>query len=839
MVNLTPRAQQVLILAKQEAERFGHQFVGTEHILSALLKVQQCIAVSVLCSMNIDIKQVQAKLEKQLANIKASDSKEGKTPSAVELTPRVQKVLLLAAKEANVLQHPYVGTEHILLGLLREEDSVAAQILIDCGVNIANCRQALLAALDPNFVDDDDDDDVQNVGIAKNVKQARAENAKTPALRAFGRDLTAVARDGGLDPIIGRDKEIERVIQILCRRTKNNPALVGEAGVGKTAIVEGLAQAIATGTVPPPLVDKRVISLDIALMLAGTKYRGQFEERLKAVMDDIVRAGNIILFLDELHTIVGTGSSEGSMDASNILKPALSRGEVQCVGATTLDEYRKHIERDSALERRFQPVKVEPPTIDETIQILNGIKKNYEKHHNVTYADDAIEAAVKLSARYIQDRFLPDKAIDLLDEAGARTRLNGMSRLPKLDELNQKITDAGHGKEQAIAEQRFEEAAKFRDEERNLVSERETLLKKWQASSSNGKTAVVGTGSVLEVISSWTGIPLMRLEKQESEKLLHLGETLRKSVIGQDEAVDCVSRAIRRSRADLKDPNRPIGSFMFLGPTGVGKTHLAKMLAEQIFGNGDAVVQIDMSEYMEKHTVSRIIGSPPGYIGHDEGGQLTEIVRRKPYAVVLFDEIEKAHPDVVQILLQVLEDGCLTDSFGRKVDFKNTILIMTSNVGAEIMQRDMSLGFGGGDDWKYNFSKVREQIIDEAKKAFKPEFINRLTEMVVFKQLDLDALKKIVNIELRGIAKRVSSRGIVLKFSSRAKDFLIKKGYDKKFGARPLKRALEKYVEDPLADSVLKNELPRDSIVSITANDEVEDALVFKTHSQAAKSKAN
>jgi ATP-dependent Clp protease ATP-binding subunit ClpC len=784
---------------------------------------------------------VQTKLEKQLVSTKVSDSKAGKNPSAVELTPRVQKVLLLAAKEANVLQHPYVGTEHILLGLLREEDSVAAQILIDCGVNIANCRQALLAALDPNFVDDgdDDDDDVQSMGTAKNVKQTRMENAKTPALRAFGRDLTAVAHDGGLDPIIGRDKEIERVIQILCRRTKNNPALVGEAGVGKTAIVEGLAQAIATGTVPPPLVDKRVISLDIALMLAGTKYRGQFEERLKAVMDDIMRAGNIILFLDELHTIVGTGSSEGSMDASNILKPALSRGEVQCVGATTLDEYRKHIERDSALERRFQPVKVEPPTIDETIQILNGIKKNYEKHHNVTYADDAIEAAVKLSARYIQDRFLPDKAIDLLDEAGARTRLRGMSRLPKLDELNQQIANAGHGKDQAIAEQRFEEAAKFRDEERNLANERETLLKKWQASSSNGKTTVVDTSSVLEVISSWTGIPLMRLEKQESEKLLHLDEALRKSVIGQDEAVDCVSRAIRRSRADLKDPNKPIGSFMFLGPTGVGKTHLAKTLAKQIFGNEDAIVQIDMSEYMEKHTVSRIIGSPPGYIGHDEGGQLTEIVRRKPYAVVLFDEIEKAHPDVVQILLQVLEDGCLTDSLGRKVDFKNTILIMTSNVGAEIMQRDMSLGFGGGDDWKYNFAKVREQIIDEAKKAFKPEFINRLTEMVVFKQLDLDALKKIVNIELKKIAKRVSSHRITLRFSNKAKDFLIKKGYDKKFGARPLKRALEKYVEDPLADSVLKNELSKNSVVSITANDEVDDALVFKMQNQAAKSKVS
>ncbi|MDR3274343.1 MAG: ATP-dependent Clp protease ATP-binding subunit [Puniceicoccales bacterium] len=839
MINLTPRAQQVLVLAKQEAERFNHQFIGTEHILYALLKLHQCIAVSVLRSMNVDVSQVQAKLEKQLANTNTnpSDSKGSKTSGAIELTPRVQKVLILAAKEAHMLQHPYVGTEHMLLGLLREEDSVAAQILIDCGVNIANCRQALLAALDPNFTsddDDDDDDEESSVESAKSTKQAG--DVKTPALRAFGRDLTAVARDGALDPIIGRDKEIERVIQILCRRTKNNPALIGEAGVGKTAIVEGLAQAIADGTVPPPLMDKRVISLDMALILAGTKYRGQFEERLKAVMDDVMRAKNIVLFLDELHTIVGAGSSEGSMDASNILKPALSRGEVQCIGATTLDEYRKHIERDSALERRFQPVKVEPPTIDETIQILSGIKKNYEKHHNVTYTEDAIEAAVKLSARYVQDRFLPDKAIDLLDEAGARMRLSGMARPPKLDKLNKQIADTEKNKEQAITDQRFEDAAKLRDEEKTLTNDREALMKKWQTNF-QGKAAVVDESSILEVISSWTGIPLSRLERKESEKLLHLSEALGKSVIGQDDAIDSISRAIRRSRADLKDPNKPIGSFMFLGPTGVGKTHLAKMLAEQIFGNRDAIVQIDMSEYMEKHTVSRIVGSPPGYIGHDEGGQLTEIVRRKPYAIVLFDEIEKAHPDVVQILLQVLEDGCLTDSLGRKVDFKNTIIIMTSNVGAEIMQKDVLLGFGGGDNWKKNFDKIKEQIIDEAKKAFKPEFINRLTEMIVFKQLDHGALKKIVDIEVKKIAKRVADRGVTLKFTDKAKEFLIKEGYDKKFGARPLRRAIEKHVEDPLADSILKNELPEDSVVSITASDEVKNALIFKTQSKAEKSK--
>ncbi|MDR0679448.1 MAG: ATP-dependent Clp protease ATP-binding subunit [Puniceicoccales bacterium] len=837
MINLTPRAQQILVLAKQEAERFNHNFIGTEHILCALLKLQQCIAVSVLRSMNIDIGQIQVKLEKQLSSTSAKERKDGKNSGAIELTPRVQKMLLFAAKEAGMLQHPYVGTEHILLGLLHEEDSVAAQVLIDCGINIANCRQALLAALDPNFIDDEEEDEEDNgsdIEPKKNTKQRG--DVKTPALRAFGRDLTAVARDGGLDPIVGRDKEIERVVQILCRRTKNNPALIGEAGVGKTAIVEGLAQAIADGMVPPPLMNKRVIALDIALMLAGTKYRGQFEERLKAVMDDIARSKNIILFLDELHTIVGTGSSEGSMDASNILKPALSRGEIQCIGATTFDEYRKHIERDSALERRFQPVKVEPPSIDEAIQILNGIKKNYEKYHNVTYTEEAIEAAVKLSARYIQDRFLPDKAIDLLDEAGARTRLNGMVRPPKLDKLNKQIADIEKSKEQAIMEQRFEEAAKLRDEEKNLTNDREALLKKWQTSS-NDKTALVSESSILEVISNWTGIPLARLERKESEKLLYLDKALQKSVIGQDDAVDSVARAIRRSRADLKDPNKPIGSFMFLGPTGVGKTLLAKMLAEQIFGNKEAIVQIDMSEYMEKHTVSRIVGSPPGYVGHDEGGQLTEIIRRKPYAVVLFDEIEKAHPDVVQILLQVLEDGCLTDSLGRKVDFKNTILIMTSNIGAEIMQKDMVLGFGGGDNWKQNFDKIKEQIIDEAKKSFKPEFINRLTEMIVFKQLDHDALKKITDIELKKIAKRIGDRGITLKFSDKAKEFLIKKGYDKKFGARPLKRALEKYVEDPLADSILKNELLEDSIVSVTANNDAKDALIFRTQSKVEKSK--
>ncbi len=835
MLNLTPRAQQVLIVAKQIAEQFGQTFICTEHILLALLKLPQCIAVTILKSLNVDVAQLSQDLEVQIQANKNKGLSKSSTEQAIELTPRVQQVLLYSAKEANILQHPYIGTEHLLLGLIREENSCAAKLLNKSGVNLANCRQAILAALDPNFIDnddDDDDDDENDTFFGTKTSTNQTGEVKTPALRAFGRDLTAIARNGELDPIIGRDKEISRVIQILCRRTKNNPALVGEAGVGKTAIIEGLAQAIASGNVPLPLMNKRVISLDMALILAGTKYRGQFEERLKAVLDDIARAKNIILFLDELHTIVGTGSSEGSMDASNILKPALSRGEVQCIGATTLDEYRKYIERDGALERRFQPVKVEPPSISESIAILEGVKENYEKHHNVKYTQDAIEAAVKLSSRYIQDRFLPDKAIDLLDEAGAHTRLSGMVCPPKINKINEQIETVTKNKERAISDQRFEEAAKLRDQEKKLTAERNTLLQKWHNELPN-KPTIVDSSAIMTVIASWTGIPLAKLEKKESEKLLLLNEALRKDIIGQDDAVDSIARAIRRARADLKDPNKPTGSFMFLGPTGVGKTHLAKMLAQQLFGNKDALIKIDMSEYMEKHTVSRIVGSPPGYIGHDEGGQLTELVRRKPYSVVLFDEIEKAHPDVIQILLQVLEDGCLTDSLGRKVDFKNTILIMTSNIGAELMQRDVTLGFHSSTE--ENFSKIKEQIIDEAKHTFKPEFINRVTDILVFKQLDHDSLKKIVDIELKKVATRAAERGITLRFNDKAKEFLIKKGYDKKFGARPLNRAIEKYVEDPLADYILRGEIENKLTISITHDNKNEDSLVFKFHSKVQK----
>jgi ATP-dependent Clp protease ATP-binding subunit ClpC len=788
--------------------------IGTEHVLLALMQLPQCIAISILRSMGVDLGKIRAKIEAQ------SSGATQRPNVSIELSPLVQKVLIAAAREASMLQHPYIGTEHILLGILKEDDGVAAKLLIAAGAKLETCRQAILSALDPNFVgtnesDDSDDDDFHfHVDKASSVEDSAA-NAKTPALGAFGRDLTEIAREGKLDPVIGREKEIARVLQILCRRSKNNPVLVGEAGVGKTAIAEGLAQSIASGKAPEALLNKRIISLDMALMLAGTKYRGQFEERLKAVMDEIKRTKNVILFVDELHTIVGAGSSEGSMDASNILKPALSRGEVQCIGATTLDEYRKHIEKDSALERRFQPVQVEAPSVEDTILILQGVKKGYEEHHSVKYTDEAIEEAVRLSERYIRDRFLPDKAIDVIDEAGAKTRIGSAEPSPKLERLLKKIEQVHGEKDSAVEMQDFEKAAQLRDEEKKLLEEK-TKLEQQAKKGTRAKAATVDVDAILAVISTWSGVPITRLEKKESARLLKLDEALKKSVIGQDEAVDVIARAIRRSRTDMNDPNKPIGSFLFLGPTGVGKTHLAKVLAEQMFGSREAVIQVDMSEYMEKHSVSRMVGSPPGYVGHDDGGQLTERIRRKPYSVVLFDEVEKAHPDVLQILLQVLEDGHMTDSQGRKVDFKNTILVLTSNVGAEILQRDTSLGFAIGQDAAQDFERAKQSIIDETKKAFKPEFINRLTDMVVFRQLDHGALRKIIDIELERVCKRAADKGISVKITDSAKEFLVKKGYDKKFGARPLNRAIEKNVEDPLADRLLNGEISDGTDVTIS-----------------------
>jgi len=708
MSNFTPRAQQVLALARKEADRFHHNYIGTEHLLLGLINLGQGVAVNVLQKMGLDLDTVRQAVDEQVGL-----GPEAKPSGNIPYTPRVKKVLALAGKEAKSLNHSYVGTEHILLGLLREGEGVAARVLKSLDVDVDRCRNEILSELDPNFASSEEKES-SVVGGDGDEPEEKSKDVKTPALKAFGRDLTELAKKGELDPVVGRASEIRRVTQVLCRRTKNNPVLIGEAGVGKTAIVEGLAQQIAGGLVPENLIDKKVVTLDLALMVAGTKYRGQFEERIKAVMDELKKSKNIIIFIDELHTIVGAGAAEGAMDASNIFKPALSRGELQCIGATTLAEHRKYIEKDSALDRRFQSVKVEAPSIEDTIQILKGIQSKYEDHHNVNYTDKALEAAAKLTDRYVTGKFLPDKAIDAIDEAGARSRMESMKRPQEIEDLSDEIKEVCALKENAISDQNFEEAAQARDKEKKLRAKRERVLESWKKNREQNR-AEVNEDDMLQVVADWTGIPLNRMESKESKKLLQLENELREQVVGQDFATQVVAKALRRSRADLKDPRRPIGSFMFLGPTGVGKTHLAKVLSERIFGDQESLIQIDMSEYMEKHAVSRMIGSPPGYVGHDEGGQLTEAIRRKPYSVILFDEIEKAHPDVAQILLQILEDGRLTDSLGRKVDFRNTILIMTSNVGAEILQRNTSLGFSVGDS-EQDFEKIKDKITDEAKK---------------------------------------------------------------------------------------------------------------------------
>jgi ATP-dependent Clp protease ATP-binding subunit ClpC len=814
MNNFTPRAQQVLALARKESDRFHHNYVGTEHLLLGLINLGQGVAVNVLQKMGLDLDTVRTAVEKQV----------GKGPPAkpignISYTPRVKKVLALAGKEAKALNHSYVGTEHILLGLLREGDGVAARVLKSLEVDIDRCRDEILSELDPNFASESSMPGESHPagGGGMGMPDDKREQ-KTPALKAFGRDLTELARNGELDPVIGRKHEIRRVVQILCRRTKNNPVLIGEAGVGKTAIVEGLALEIANGIVPEILADKRLITLDLALMVAGTKYRGQFEERIKAVMDEIRRAKNVIIFIDELHTIVGAGAAEGAMDASNIFKPALSRGELQCIGATTLAEYRKYIEKDSALDRRFQSVMVDAPSVEDSIAILKGIAPKYEEHHKVNYTGPALEAAVHLSERYITSRFLPDKAIDVLDESGARARINSLNRPPEIEELGQQIEKVCGQKEDSISRQQFEDAARFRDEEKKLRAQREDMIEEWKKSRAETRVTV-DEEDMLHVVSDWTGIPLRRMEQKESEKLLNLEHELQQTVIGQDEATVAIAKALRRSRADLKDPRRPIGSFLFMGPTGVGKTHLAKTLAESIFGDTEAIVQVDMSEYMEKFSVSRLIGSPPGYVGYEEGGQLTEIVRRKPYCVVLFDEIEKAHPDVVQILLQVLEEGRLTDSLGRTVDFRNTIIIMTSNVGAHILQKNQGLGFGL-DDVEDNFEKTKSKIMEEAKRVFKPEFLNRINSIIVFHQLLREHLRKIIVIEMRGITKRLADRKMPLEVSEAAKDFLINQGYDEKFGARPLRRSVENNLEDPLAESLLRGDLKEGEVVHVDVSDD-------------------
>ena len=810
MNNFTPRAQQVLALARKEADRFHHNYVGTEHLLLGLINLGQGVAVNVLQKMGLDLQTVRTAVEKQVGT-----GPESKPSGNIPYTPRVKKVLALAGKEAKALNHSYVGTEHILLGLLREGEGVAARVLKSLDVDIERCRNEILAELDPNFSGEPEE-------AAAGGRSSGAEDkkdSKTPALKAFGRDLTELAKKGELDPVIGRADEIRRVVQILCRRTKNNPVLIGEAGVGKTAIVEGLAQEVASGIVPEILADKRVITLDLALMVAGTKYRGQFEERIKAVMDEIRRAKNIIIFIDELHTIVGAGAAEGAMDASNIFKPSLSRGELQCIGATTLAEYRKYIEKDSALDRRFQSVKVEAPSVEDTVKILKGIRGKYEDHHKVTFTDGALESAAKLSERYITSRFLPDKAIDILDEAGARSRIESLKQPPEIEAMTGEIEKVCAKKEEAIAEQHFEGAAKYRDQEKQLRKKQTDFIEEWKKNREE-QHITVDDESMLEVVAAWTGIPLSRMEEGETKKLLRLEAELRKEVVGQEIATEVISKALRRSRADLKDPKRPIGSFMFLGPTGVGKTLLAKVLAEEMFGDKDAIIQIDMSEYMEKFAVSRLVGSPPGYVGYEEGGQLTEAVRRKPYSVILFDEIEKAHPDVVQLLLQVLEEGRLTDSLGRKIDFRNTILIMTSNVGADILQRNTSMGFGIESNAASEYEKTREKILDETKRVFKPEFLNRLNDLVIFKSLAREDMMEIVDLELRNVSARLKERELIFEFSKESKEFLIEKGYDEKYGARPLRRAVEQHLEDSLAEAILSGEVKPGEVIRVSVNEE-------------------
>lgn len=822
MSDFTPRAQQVLQLARKEAERFNHSYVGTEHLLLGLIALGEGVAVNVLERMNVDLDTLRLEVEKAVGQ-----GPETKTAGSLPMTPRAKKVLALATSEAKALNHNYVGTEHILLGLLREEEGVAARVLKNLNMDLERARTEVLKELDPNF---EPSDDAVPAGGGGQPAAKSQESSKTPALNAFGRNLTEMARKSGLDPVIGRAEEIKRVIQILCRRTKNNPVLIGEAGVGKTAIVEGLAQLIAEGEVPEILRDKNVIALDMALMVAGTKYRGQFEERIKQVMDEIRRVKNVILFMDEMHTIVGAGAAEGAMDAANIIKPALSRAEMQCVGATTMTEYRKYIEKDAALERRFQVVVVDEPTADETIEILKGLRPKFEEHHKVKFLDEALVASVRLADRYVTGRFLPDKAIDVLDEAGSAVRIGIMTRPPNMKKLEKKIADFKKRKDEAIRAQQFEEAAKWRDEERSEKEKLEKLMTKWRKTQDK-KAVNVREQDIMSVVSKSTGVPLAKMDKSEMARLLNMEKELERVVVGQSDAVTAISKALRRSRADLKDPRRPIGSFIFLGPTGVGKTHLAKALAEFIFHDAEALVQLDMSEYMDKFMVSRMVGSPPGYVGYEEGGQLTEKIRRKPYSVVLFDEVEKAHADVMNILLQILEEGMLTDSFGRRVSFRNTVVILTSNLGLNLARKSEGFGFGKADAGA-DFARIKEQTLDEAKRVFKPELLNRLDDMIVFKSLDKANIEQILDLELTKVLVRLAARGAKIELSSEARDFLIEKGFDAASGARHLRRAVERYLQDPMAEEILSGRLITEQAIEVRRG---ETELQFVQPNEAVK----
>ncbi|RCW53909.1 ATP-dependent Clp protease ATP-binding subunit [Halanaerobium sp. ST460_2HS_T2] len=801
----TERARKVLSIAEQEALKLKHSYVGTEHILYGLIAEGQGIAARSLIDNGVSKEVIESKI------IDMIGKGQNEVKGSIGLTPRSKKVLNLAMDEARKMGHNYIGTEHLLLGLIREGEGVAVRILMDLNSDISNIKEEVVDLLG---------------GKNSMQKNKKSSGRKTKNLDEYSRDLTEMARENKLDPVIGRDKEINRVIQVLSRRTKNNPVLIGEPGVGKTAIIEGLAQMIVSENVPELLLNKRVVSLDLSSLVAGSKYRGEFEQRLKAVMTEIIESGNIILFIDEMHTLVGAGAAEGAIDAANILKPALARGELQAIGATTLDEYRKYIEKDAALERRFQSVLVEENSTEEAIDILKGLRDPYEAHHKVKITDQAIEDAVVLSHRYISDRFLPDKAIDLIDEAASKVRLSNSTRPPEFKELSQKLEEAEKEKEAAVKNQEFEKAARMRDREKSLKKELEELKNNWEDEKGKAE-AVVTTEDIAEIVSSWTGIPVTKLEEAETERLLRLEDELHKRVIGQDEAIKAVSEAVRRARAGLKDPKRPIGSFIFLGPTGVGKTELAKTLAETMFNDEDAMIRVDMSEYMEKHSVSRLVGSPPGYVGHDEGGQLTEPVRRRPYSVILFDEIEKAHPDVFNVLLQILEDGVLTDTHGRKVDFKNTIVIMTSNVGADFIEKQSQLGFKTENDEEANYDKMKDNVMSQLRKTFRPEFLNRLDEIIVFHSLNKEHIKKIVDLMLDDLRERLEEKEIKLEMTEAAKSKLAEDGYDSEFGARPLRRTIQRQIENPLSIKILDKEFEEKNKIIVDVKD---DEFEFKVN---------
>ncbi|HEX8916310.1 MAG TPA: ATP-dependent Clp protease ATP-binding subunit [Humisphaera sp.] len=810
----TDRARKVMALANQEAQRFNHEYIGTEHILLGLVKEGSGVGANVLKNLDVDLRKVRLEVEK-LVKSGPDMVTMGKLPQ----TPRAKKVIEYAIEEARNLNHNYVGTEHLLLGLLREQDGVAAQVLMNLNLKLEEVREEVLNLLGAGVESEE----------PAQEKQASKGKSKTPALDSFGRDLTELAKEGQLDPVIGRKNEIERVVQILCRRQKNNPVLLGEAGVGKTAIVEGMAQLIVSGQVPELLADRRLVVLDLAMMVAGTKYRGQFEERIKAVMNEVRRAKNVILFIDELHTLVGAGGAEGAIDASNVLKPALSRGEIQCIGATTFDEYRKYIEKDAALARRFQSVTVEPPNKSDAVEILKGLRDRYEAHHRVQITDAALGAAVELSDRYITGRALPDKAIDVLDEAGARVRLRSMTKPPNLAELEEQIERLSIQKDEAVKNAEYEEAARLRDQAEALRAKKEEMQRQWRDRSKE-VDGVVDEEVIAEVVSKMTGVPLTRLEKEEAQRLLELENELHKKVVSQDEAIKAISKTIRRARSGLKDPNRPMGSFLFLGPSGVGKTLLSKALAEFMFGDADALIQIDMSEYMEKHNVSRLIGAPPGYVGYEEGGQLTERIRRRPYSVVLLDEIEKAHPDVFNMLLQIMEEGRLTDSFGRHVDFRNVVMIMTSNIGSELIKgggpsmvlSNIGRKSAGSGQEERNYQQIKDTVMKELERFMRPEFIGRLDDVIVFRPLNRVHLESIVELELKKVTKRLTEHGLRIEITPEAKEFLIEKGTNADFGARPLRRAIEQHVEDPLAEDILRGVFKGKDLIRITVKSEDE-----------------